>query len=357
MLTYVYDAFVSYNSKDAPIVEDVSRKLEDEFGLRVWKDNWELRGGDDWIDKLPQAISSSKSILAFVGQNGIGPWHREEIKVGLQRAVRDKSIRVIPVALPGSPATLDLPAFIESKHIVNLRIIDDWGLHLLYCAIVQRAPGRRDKFKEELNGTEPCTHTAVSRLIIDYLEVTHNRAIYTVRCRAVNPGYKSVIIYYAGARVHRISHHPISKTLVACRAPIGETQLSQTLRVPSAKDANHSVFAPFKPNRYLRSGDAEDMLIPIDVRPGYRLLLSVGICWGIPEEDMPRLTEVGFIAVGRRGIPSEHPCPPPAQDSYSPGQHSLDLPYLIETPDWPVHWPDNVSEEEWAHYGARETGV
>jgi hypothetical protein len=66
--------------------------------------------------------------MAFVGPNGIGPWHREEIKVALQRAVRDKSIRVIPVALAGSPARLDLPAFVDSKQIVDVRIVDDWGL-------------------------------------------------------------------------------------------------------------------------------------------------------------------------------------------------------------------------------------
>jgi len=66
--------------------------------------------------------------MAFVGPNGIGPWHREEIKVALQRAVRDKSIRVIPVALAGSPAHLDLPAFVDSKQIVDVRIVDDWSL-------------------------------------------------------------------------------------------------------------------------------------------------------------------------------------------------------------------------------------
>jgi hypothetical protein len=54
-VTYVYDAFVSYNSKDAPVVEDVSRKLEDRFGLHVWKDNWELSGGGsrpDWCKNI-----------------------------------------------------------------------------------------------------------------------------------------------------------------------------------------------------------------------------------------------------------------------------------------------------------------
>ncbi len=355
-LTYVYDAFVSYNSKDAPTVEDVSRRLVDAFGLHVWKDNWELSGGDDWIDRLPQAISSSKCVLAFVGPNGMGPWHREEIKVGLQRAVRHKSIRVIPVALPGAPAALDLPAFLDSKHIVDLRTVDDWGFHLLHCAIVKRAPGRRDHFEAKPIDTASRV-PAVSRLVIDYWHVAHDRANYSIRCRAANPGDRSLVIYYAITRVHQIAHHPIRNELVAYRAPIGETPLSQTLRVPKSEAPGHAVSAPFKPARYLRSGEVEELLIPIDVRPGYRLVLSVGICWGIPEDELPRLTEVGFVAVGRRGIPSEHAHPPARQNSYSPGQHSLDLPSFVETPDWPTHWPDGVSKEEWAHYGAGETGV
>lgn len=82
-LTHVYDAFVSYNSKDAQVVEEVARHLADRSGLYLWKDNWEFSGGDDWVDRLPQAIASSKCVLAFVGENGLGPWHHAEIKIGL----------------------------------------------------------------------------------------------------------------------------------------------------------------------------------------------------------------------------------------------------------------------------------
>ena len=355
-LTYVYDAFVSYNSKDAQAVEAISRRLADRFGLQVWKDNWELSGGDDWVDRLPQAISSSKCVLAFVGANGVGPWHREEIKVGLQRAVRDKSIRVIPVALPGSPTALELPAFLDSKHVVDLRMLDEWGLHLLHCAVVKRAPGRHDHFEPKPIAAASAG-SQVSRLVIDYWHVDHDRAIYSIRCRAANPGDRSIVIYYAVARVHHVAHHPIRKELPAYRAPIGETRLSQTLLVPKSEAPGHATSAPFKPARYLRSGEVEDLVIPVDVRPGYRLVLSVGICWGIPEEELPRLTEVGFVAVGRRGIPSEHLHPPEHQNSYAPGQHSLDLPSFVETPDWPAHWPGSVSNDEWAHYGAGETGL
>src|SRR5215213_8610215 len=140
----VYDAFISYNSRDSEAVEELARRLEDEAGLLVWKDNWELAGGDDWIDRLPEAISQSRAMVVFVGPNGLGPWHKEEIKIGLQRAVKRGIIRVIPVALPGCPEDMGLPEYLDAKHYVNLRTVDAWEIHLLRCAVVGARPGRRD---------------------------------------------------------------------------------------------------------------------------------------------------------------------------------------------------------------------
>src|ERR1700720_1291746 len=123
-LVCAYDAFISYNSKDSEVVEVISRKLEDCEGLSIWKDSWELSGGDDWIDALPEAIVRSRALVAFVGPHGLGPWHREEIKIALKRAIEQKTVHVIPVALPDAPRNIDLPDFLKSRHIVDLRTID-----------------------------------------------------------------------------------------------------------------------------------------------------------------------------------------------------------------------------------------
>jgi len=142
-----YDVFISYNSRDGDIVEDIARRLEDEVGLTIWKDNWELAGGDDWFDRLPEAISYSRAMVVFIGPRGLGPWHKEEIKIGIQKGVGRGSIRVIPVALPGCPEELSLPEYLDTKSLVNLRTFDEWGMHLLQCAIIGTRPGRRDRFK------------------------------------------------------------------------------------------------------------------------------------------------------------------------------------------------------------------
>lgn len=132
------------------VVEDIARLLEDEAGLLVWKDNWELAGGDDWVERLPEAISRAHAMVIFVGPNGLGPWHKEKIKIGLQRATKHRLIRIIPVALPGCPEDMGLPEYLDAKHYVNLRTLDAWGIHLLCCAIVGARPGRRDQFEHSL---------------------------------------------------------------------------------------------------------------------------------------------------------------------------------------------------------------
>jgi hypothetical protein len=46
-----YDVFLSYNSADHGVVEDVARKLRDE-GLEPFLDRWDLAPGMRWRSKL-----------------------------------------------------------------------------------------------------------------------------------------------------------------------------------------------------------------------------------------------------------------------------------------------------------------
>jgi hypothetical protein len=353
-VVHAYDAFVSYNNRESDIVEMVARRLEDESSLTLWKDTWELAGGDDWIEELPQAISRARAILAFVGPHGVGPWHKEELKIALRRAVRDGTIRLIPVALPGCPKDMGLPEYLESKHIVDLREISDWSMHLLRTAVVGGRPGRRDQFEKRYK-IGALHRIGRSRLSISHWEVSHDRSKYRLHCRLANTGSDTVIITDATVRVNRFAAHPIEHRLVTAKAPIGETELSQTLYVPEERKEGSITAAPFEPARYLKSGEVEDVLIPIYVYHGFRVVLSVGIYWSIPDERLVRLTETGYVALGSRGKEGdEENVWESWPDKYCVGQHSLDQPYFVNSPDWPSHWPANVTREEWEHYGAGE---
>ncbi|MCP4548015.1 MAG: TIR domain-containing protein [bacterium] len=47
-----FDAFLSYNSADKPLVKEIDRWLADEAGLRVWPDEWDLVPGEPWQEGL-----------------------------------------------------------------------------------------------------------------------------------------------------------------------------------------------------------------------------------------------------------------------------------------------------------------
>ena len=352
-IALAYDVFVSYSSKDSAVVEEIAGRLEDIDGLCVWKDNWELTGGDDWLDSLPKAIARSKALLAFVGPHGLGPWHKEEIKVALRRAVERGDMRVIPVALPGAPAELDLPEFLRSRHVVDFRESDDWAYYLLRRAVVGAKPGRKDHF---LSRDTPRTGPSqrASRLHITEWIIKDLRSRYEISCRAANIyGSQTIVIKAIFVRTHRVERHPIEDSLDIVLRPIGQTRIAATLPVPLTRK---SIYWTLDTQRFLVPGEVEDIIIPLSIGKGWRAVISFGVHWLITDEPMYRLVETGYAAIGHRGTPPHDgwASPPLARDSYTPGQHNLDKPQVLYTPDWPPGWPSEVSAAEWEHYGAGE---
>jgi hypothetical protein len=111
----LYDVFLSHNSQDKPLVEQIAQRLVDEAKLRPFLDQWHLIPGESWQEKLPKAIGQSSTVAAFIGPSGNGPWHHEEMQLALMQAVREKKeFRVIPVLLPEADAH-SIPAFLQLR--------------------------------------------------------------------------------------------------------------------------------------------------------------------------------------------------------------------------------------------------
>jgi hypothetical protein len=96
-----YDAFLSYNAQEHPVVRDLAGRLERE-GLVLYFEEWELAAGRDFQPALAVALGESKACVVFLGPNGLGPWQKQEIQVALDRHARDEAYHVIPVLLPGA---------------------------------------------------------------------------------------------------------------------------------------------------------------------------------------------------------------------------------------------------------------
>lgn len=78
---YEYDVFLSHASEDK---DDVARPLAlalQEFGLRVWFDEFEFRIGDNLIAKLNAGIDESRSGILILSNDFFGKnWTEHELK-------------------------------------------------------------------------------------------------------------------------------------------------------------------------------------------------------------------------------------------------------------------------------------
>jgi type II secretory pathway predicted ATPase ExeA len=133
-----YDVFLSYNSADHRVVEDVARKLRDK-GLEPFLDRWYLAPGKRWRSKLEETLSSCKAVAIFVGPGEMGSWQQREIDVALDLQSRSPNLPVIPVLLPGCEPPL---GFLRQLTWVDLRtqILDD-GIAILAKAAHGDASG------------------------------------------------------------------------------------------------------------------------------------------------------------------------------------------------------------------------
>src|SRR5438874_940198 len=96
-----YDAFLSYNSHDREAVEALADRLR-QRELKLYLEVWELLPGRAFQPGLAQALNDSRTCVAFLGPNGLGPWQIEEIQVAIDKRVRDPNFHVIPALLPGA---------------------------------------------------------------------------------------------------------------------------------------------------------------------------------------------------------------------------------------------------------------
>lgn len=119
-----FDVFLSHNSKDKPAVKALGTALK-KRGLSVWLDEWELRPGLTWQDALEDIVKGCKSATVCFGGSGVGPWEEPEMQALLRRFVNDKKtgsvVPIIPVLLPGAPADVKLPMFLDAFTWVDLR--------------------------------------------------------------------------------------------------------------------------------------------------------------------------------------------------------------------------------------------
>ncbi|MEN8445391.1 MAG: GUN4 domain-containing protein [Cyanobacteria bacterium J06555_13] len=114
-----FDVFLCHNTEDKSDVIELARQLQS-VGLRPWLDQWELRPGLDWQVTLEAQIENIKTAAVFVGDAGLGPWQKQEVRAFLGEFV-ERGCPVIPVLLPSAPREPELPLFLKGKTWVDFR--------------------------------------------------------------------------------------------------------------------------------------------------------------------------------------------------------------------------------------------
>jgi len=139
-----FDVFLSYQRTDQEAVKYLARRLR-EAGLQAWLDRWNLIPGEPWQEAVEKALDDCATCAVFWGPRGLGPWQNEEMRAVLERRVRERSHRVIPVLLPGCPEPEEakMPSFLKRVTWVDFRkgLEDSEAFKNLVAGIRGIAPG------------------------------------------------------------------------------------------------------------------------------------------------------------------------------------------------------------------------
>ena len=169
-----FDVFLSYNRREQPAVLQLAEALRDR-GLKVWLDDWVLAPGEPWQKALEAAIQTIPAVAILVGDHGEGPWQAMEMRGFLSEFVR-RQARIIPVLLPGAPADIALPPFLNQFNKLDLRegLTPD-GLDKLVWGIRGKMPEWRAESVPGPIAREPSYQDDMTRTLGETLERAYRR--------------------------------------------------------------------------------------------------------------------------------------------------------------------------------------
>lgn len=114
-----FDVFLCHNSEDKVEIRQVADELSSR-GLKPWLDEREIRPGQQWQVALEEQMLTIKTAAVFVGESGISPWQRMEIRTLIDQFVK-RGCPIIPVILSSATERPDLPIFLQNFHWVDFR--------------------------------------------------------------------------------------------------------------------------------------------------------------------------------------------------------------------------------------------
>jgi len=113
--------FISYSRKDMDFVRKLAGDLE-AAGYDVWWDITDLQGGDDWVNTIPQAISSSQYVIVVLTPASIeSEWVRKEYTQALSLRKKIVPIMLTSCSIPFALNTINFVNFTSGEYADNFK--------------------------------------------------------------------------------------------------------------------------------------------------------------------------------------------------------------------------------------------
>lgn len=113
--------FISYSRKDMDFVRKLAGDLE-KAGYDVWWDISDLRGGDDWVRQIPEAIRLSQFVLVILTPDSVeSEWVRKEYTQALSLRKKIIPIMLVPGAVPFALNTINFINFARGEYTDNYK--------------------------------------------------------------------------------------------------------------------------------------------------------------------------------------------------------------------------------------------
>lgn len=113
--------FISYSRKDIDFAKKLAGDLE-KAGFDVWWDITDLRGGDDWVKKLPEAIESSQHFVIVLTPNSVkSEWVQKEYTQAISLHKKIIPIMFEACEVPFALNTINFINFINGEYGDNFK--------------------------------------------------------------------------------------------------------------------------------------------------------------------------------------------------------------------------------------------
>ena len=117
--------FISYSRRDIAFVRKLAGDLET-AGYAVWWDVSDLRGGDDWVRVIPEAIGTSQHFIVVLSPDAVASeWVRKEYTQALSLRKKIIPIMIARTAVPFALNTINYIDFTADDYAANLKLLLD----------------------------------------------------------------------------------------------------------------------------------------------------------------------------------------------------------------------------------------